>query len=106
MGRFGTDGGELVFWDEETIQAVWEKGRSSGSNDEHRWRKDACGAWICRQDYRNRDSEYGWEIGLIAFDGPYEFANLRPMNWQNNVFNDNELADCKITAHGKHNVRA
>jgi len=50
---------------EDTIQKVWEKGTVILNNDPNVWRKDQCEAWICRDHYGNRDSQYGWEINHI-----------------------------------------
>lgn len=64
--------------------------------DAHMFRKDCCGAWIKRDQYNNRDSDFGWEVDHIypesllkergASDEEIkDIRNLRPMNWRNNV---------------------
>ncbi|MCQ2364261.1 MAG: hypothetical protein MJ051_01735 [Akkermansia sp.] len=83
------------------IQSVWEKGREVSGCDKDVWRKDFCDAWICRTEYGNRSSEYGWEIDhvypidkLQEKNIPQskwnEMANLRPMHWENNNSKDND----------------
>ena len=95
-----------MIWSEGMIQTVWEKGRTAPNNDKNRWRKDECGAWIGRQDYGNRDSEYGWEVDHITPGGPDQLSNLRPLQWQNNVDKSDGRFKCKVTASGKHNAEA
>ena len=94
-----------MIWNEEMIQSIWEKGQITNNNDKHKWRKDECGAWIGRQEYGNRDSEYGWEIDHISPGGPDELSNLRPLQWQNNLEKSDGPLKCKVTAGGKHNVK-
>ena len=53
---------------EETVQKVWESATMVVGNDPEQWRKDPCGAWICRSQYKNRDSQYGWEIDYAQPD--------------------------------------
>jgi hypothetical protein len=93
-------------WNEEMIQCVWEKGRIASGNDKNRWRKDECGAWMGRQEYGKRDSEYGWEIDHISPGGTDELDNLRPLQWQNNAGRSDGPLRPAVTADGKHNVSA
>ena len=93
-----------MVWSEEMIQEVWEKGRIAGSNDKNRWRQDECGAWIGRQDYGNRESQYGWEINHISPGGPHHVWNLEPLQWQNNADKSDGRLRCIVTANGKHNA--
>lgn len=69
---------------EDLIQKVWDKERASFNQDPVTWRKDACGAWIRREHYGRKDSEYGWEIDFITPGGPAVPSNLRAVQWQNN----------------------
>lgn len=80
---------------ENTIQLVWEKGLKVDEYDPNNVRKDACGAWIVRADYGNRDSVFGWEVDHIYPKSTLEdlkvpeddidnIINLRPLNWRNN----------------------
>lgn len=93
-------------FNEETIQQVWEKGKVVGNNDPDIWRKDECDAWIKRAEYGNRDSQYGWEIDHIDPDGGDELANLRPLQWENNVAtSDKGQLTCVVTAEGTKNVK-
>ena len=91
-------------WSEDTIQKVWEKGRAVEGNDSAKWRKDECGAWIARNQYGNRDSQYGWEIDHISSGGSDTVSNLRPLQWRNNVDKSDGRLKCNVTASGKDNV--
>ena len=92
---------------EDTIQKVWEKGTVILNNDPNVWRKDQCEAWICRGDYGNRDSQYGWEIDHIKPEsegGGDELSNLRPLQWENNTSKQAGRLTCVVTASGEKNV--
>jgi hypothetical protein len=95
-----------MVWSEEMVQSVWEKGRISHKNDRNRWRRDELGAWIGRQDYRNRESEYGWEIDSISPAGPPQLSNLRPLQWQNKKNGIDGRLTFRMAASGKHNAVA
>lgn len=83
----------------ETIQKVWEKGFTASGNDPQLFRKDQCGAWIGRNYYGDRESEYGWEIDhikCIANAGTDILFNLRPLQWQNNAFRQDDRLVVKV----------
>lgn len=93
---------------EDTIQKVWEKGSVVPNNDPKVWRKDQCAAWIARNKYGNRNSQYGWEIDHIkpkSEGGGDELSNLRPLQWENNTSKESGRLTCPVTASGKDNVR-
>jgi len=97
-----------VSFTEDTIQKVWEKGTVVPNNDPKVWRKDQCGAWIARNQYGNRNSQYGWEIDHIKPEsegGGNELSNLRPLQWENNASKQSGRLTCPVTASGKDNVR-
>jgi len=71
--------------DDETIQKVWEKGKTTSENDARIWRKDVYGTWMKRTEYGNRDSKYGWEKDHINPNGSEDLSNLQPLQWENNV---------------------
>ena len=54
----------------EVVEQVWQLAQAVPGNDPAVWRKDEFGAWLHRQEYRNRHSEYGWEIA----DGGYRMC--------------------------------
>ena len=73
---------------EESIEAVWRKGRSIPGYSPDEWRWDEGGRPIKRSEYGNRNSDYGWEIDHIvpvAQGGPSDLLNLRPLQWRANV---------------------
>lgn len=91
----------------EVVEQVWQLAQSVPGNDPAVWRKDEFGAWLHRQEYRNRHSEFGWEIA----DGGYRMrklgmASLRPMQWQNHVdFLVAVRNQAVVTADGLRNAR-
>lgn len=52
-------------FNEDIIAAVWNKARPVEGYNPDSYRKDVCGAWIMREAYGNRDSNYGWEIDHV-----------------------------------------
>lgn len=90
---------------EQEIQAVWNKGRIIQNNDPAQWRKDTCGAWIARNQYGNRDSDYGWEIDHINPNGGDAISNLQPLQWANNVAKSDGRQVCVVKAEGTKNVQ-
>ena len=85
----------MEFSDKE-IKDFWDRTNTVDGEDKNEVRRDASGAIIHYSDYKNRDSDYGWEIDHIyprirleQAGVPEELINdprnLRPMNWKNNV---------------------
>lgn len=80
---------------EEQLNEIWEKGLKVEKYNPDFVRKDACGAWMIRGRYKDRSSQFGWEVDHIYpeaklkdIDVPQEkiddICNLRPLNWHNN----------------------
>lgn len=93
--------------DDNIIQRVWEKGQVVSNNDPNEWRKDDCDAWMERNQYGNRDSQYGWEVDHIkhlSHGGSNDLGNLRPLQWQNNAHRSDGRLTCVVTASGTSNV--
>ncbi len=74
-------------WSEDIIQYVWNRASVVEGFDESRFRKDACGAWIIRDKYGDKDSLYGWEIDHIV---PQVLLEEKGYN-QNDIDNNNNL---------------
>lgn len=83
-------------YNQELIDLVWNKGRIISGYPADQVRKDACGAWMIKTHYGNRESIFGWEIDHIypekklqAKGVPQDLIdnvdNLRPLNWKNNI---------------------
>lgn len=83
------------------------------------YRKDACGAWMIKEEYGNEESMYGWEMDWIV---PRSYLinvcgvdiskisrdcieNLRPMNCSNKAAKKNDFPMYRsvITADGVRN---
>ncbi|MCX6070807.1 MAG: HNH endonuclease signature motif containing protein [Chloroflexi bacterium] len=91
-------------WNQQTIEAVWQRGRAVAGDDPARWRKDDCGAWIGRAEFGDRGSQYAWEIDHINPNGDDAIGNLRPLQWQNNVDKSDGRLKCNVTSRAKDNV--
>ena len=94
-------------FDDETIQQVWEKGKVVENEDPNTKRKDAAQAWIHKEEYGNRDSQYGWEIDHIHPDsegGVDELSNLRPLQWKNNAAKQAGRIKHAVTSSGNQNI--
>ncbi|HSJ02249.1 MAG: hypothetical protein ACAI34_12885 [Verrucomicrobium sp.] len=93
-------------YDREIVERVWETARKVAGNDPAVWRKDEHGAWIHRLAYRNRHSEFGWEIADCAFTLPSAgIAALRPAQWQNYLDFLVASRSSVVTADGLRNSR-
>jgi len=91
-------------FNEETIQQVWEKGKVVENQDRDVKRQDSAQALIHREDYGDRDSEFGWEIDHIEPDGGDDLSNLQPLQWENNVAKQDGSFDPVVTSEGDRNV--
>lgn len=79
----------------EIINQLWEEATIAQDKNPTVWRLDPCGALIQKDQYGNRESDYGWEVDHVVsksflinvgaseeeYDDP---INLRAMHWANN----------------------
>lgn len=73
-------------YEPDVVERVWQLAQIVSGNDPQVWRKDEFGAWIHRRDYRQRHSEFGWEIAEAGYRMRASgLEALRPMQWQNHV---------------------
>ena len=94
------------FLDSE-IQIIWEKAKIVKGYHPDVWRKDQCGAWINRESYGDRQSEYGWECDHItptSKGGSDWLFNIRPLHWKNNASRQDGKLITAVTALGPQNV--
>jgi len=96
--------------DEKTIDIVWDNATKVENFDPKQFRKDACGAWIIRSHYGNRNSIYGWEIDHVypqSLGGGDDEDNLRAMQWENNLSKGDDYPNYKavIQSDGNKNIR-
>ncbi|MBP3838261.1 MAG: HNH endonuclease [Prevotella sp.] len=94
---------------EDIIDLVWDKASKVEGYDPTSIRKDACGAWILRNQYGNRGSIYGWEVDHVypqALGGGDDIDNLRAMQWENNESKGSDFPHytAKVQADGANNV--
>ena len=90
----------------KTIDKVWNKAKVVEDFNSENIRKDACGAWIIRNQYGNRDSIFGWEIDHVypeALGGGNEIENLRAMQWENNISKGDDFPSYKSKVQSKGN---
>lgn len=83
---------------EALIGSVWEHARTMPEADASLWRQDLCGAWIRRDHFARRDSEFGWKIERFRIDAPDSPENLRPLHWRNHYDLANHSARCEVRA--------
>lgn len=91
---------------QEVIERVWQAAQQVPGNDPDVWRKDDSGAWLHRANYRDRHSEFGWEIADCHYTlGSFGLASLRPMQWQNHLDFLVASRQSVMTADGLRNAR-
>jgi 5-methylcytosine-specific restriction endonuclease McrA len=97
-----------MLFSKEEVEEVWKKASVVSGHNPNEIRKDQCGAWINRNQYGNRNSNYSWEIDHItpkSNGGGDEISNLRPLQWENNMSKSDGRLVCVVTSKGDSNVK-
>lgn len=63
-------------YDRSVVDEVWELAEIITGNDAALWRRDENGDLICRSEYGNRVSSFGWEIMTTSVEG----GQLKPFH--------------------------
>ena len=73
--------------DRKLILKVWNKGALIPGLAPIQWCRDVFGFCLYFPEYRNTDSDCGWEIDHIkplSNGGSDDIVNLQPLYWRNN----------------------
>ena len=95
-------------FDQETINAIFQKGTLVASTLTDEIRTDACGARMRKSHFGNVNSKYGWEIDHIkptAKGGANVLSNMQPLQWQNNRAKGDGPMMCAISWNGQENAQ-
>lgn len=100
----------MANYTEEQIEQVWQKARIVANNNPNVFRQDYAGAWIRRDQYKDRDAKYGWEIDHCLPEskgGTDDLSNLYPLHWRNNVSKGNNYPSWEtvLSSEGNKNVK-
>ena len=73
---------------------AWQLAMPISGLDSNKVRVDYAGAYIFKDHYGRRDSNFGWEIDHVIpleKEGPYELWNYQPLQWENNLQKDDDF---------------
>jgi len=94
------------YFSQEIIDKVWQHSLAVEGNDSENWRQDEFGAWMRREDYGDRSSEFGWYLSPAwASDPPMGTAEIRARHWENYLDPAAAYTRYRITAEGLRNIR-
>lgn len=85
-------------YDNALVAEVWDRARILRDRDPTVWRQDECGAWIYRDHYDSKASEYGWWIASTSSAPGGNRDGLRPFHRRNGYDIENGQARCAVTA--------
>ena len=86
--------------DRMIVNDIWEEAEVIDGNDPALWRKDPLGAWINRQEYGRRNSQFGWEIREARG------GRLEAVQWQNCLDQAASATQSRVTSEGLRNRRS
>ena len=86
------------------LKKFGKKGKIINGVNPNVYRKDDCNAWIKRDEYGNREVDFGWEIDHITPNNDDSLLNLRPLQWQNNLDKSDGKLKCNVTSNGNRNI--
>ena len=94
----------------EKKEYCWNHAQIINGYDKDTIRKDACGAWIFKEHFGLKDSEFGWEIDHVfpVIMGGDDFEqNLRALHCKNNESkgDDYPVYESVIQASGIKNIK-
>ncbi len=70
-------------YDRSIVNEVWDAAEVIPGNDSEIWRRDHYGSTICRSEYGNRASSFGWEVTSHSFDRSGASGGLRALHIDN-----------------------
>lgn len=79
---------------QQEIESAWNLAFPVDGFSPDQIRKDYAGAYIMKDRYGDRTSNFGWEIDHIIpteKNGPYESWNYTPLQWENNVLKSDQF---------------
>jgi hypothetical protein len=85
-------------YDQAVVDDVWNQSSAMAERDPRHWRRDQCGAWICRDDYGSSESAFGWWIADLSEPGSGEIPDLRAFHHRNGFDVTNGVALCHMSA--------
>jgi hypothetical protein len=70
-------------YDRAIVNEVWDAAEAIPGNDSAIWRRDQYGSMICRSEYGNRASSFGWEVTERSFDRSGASGELHALHIDN-----------------------
>ena len=99
----------LYLMEEDIKEVAWEKALKVEGIDSGLFRKDACGAWIRKDLYGEKEDPFGWDIDLVfpkRLGGKPILENVRALNSKNIISKGNDYPSYRgiFTSEGIDNI--